>query len=472
MNVYMGKRSGNDYQQDSGKKGAADQSAFAPSSFVDNRPSASLQRKFQSAAQTGPRSQSTAQLQSVIQKKENKTGLPENLKSGIESLSGMSMEHVKVHYNSPQPAQLNAHAYAQGSDIHISAGQEQYLPHEAWHVVQQAQGRVKPTVQMKEGVPVNDDTGLEHEADVMGAKAIQMVSPHSPLMTSRGQKGVSSEAGINDSAVTQLAPKAPPSALPATPERKADADGSGRGVSSHITENIAGVFAGKGSGVLEYTPGYAWIQNIGKTNYWVNFHLVNELVGGEGLKGNLTPTSKATNSGSKWRQFEETCKKEQSAHPVHVAVEVSYHPAVGGAVSNTRDAYIHFFPNKISARLDSYDSGAWKSVVPTFDAPLNPEKPPADATKQALSSVPNTTLTGLLHISSSVAGDLKKACTEDIPDLENDSLIGKQISGYSANTPEGFYYYLVAWNGDNNNVLKVEALAILKENIFSGQWEI
>jgi hypothetical protein len=46
------------------------------------------------------------------------------------------------------------------------------LPHEAWHVVQQAQGRVKPTMQMKDGVPVNDDKGLEHEADVMGAKAL------------------------------------------------------------------------------------------------------------------------------------------------------------------------------------------------------------------------------------------------------------------------------------------------------------
>lgn len=105
--------------------------------------------------------------------KPNKTGLPNQLKAGIESLSGMSMDHVKVHYNSSQPAQLNAHAYAQGGDIHVAPGQEQHLPHEAWHVVQQAQGRVKPTMQMKGDVPVNDDAGLEHEADVMGARALQ-----------------------------------------------------------------------------------------------------------------------------------------------------------------------------------------------------------------------------------------------------------------------------------------------------------
>jgi Domain of unknown function (DUF4157) len=104
--------------------------------------------------------------------KPNQTGLPDGLKAGVESLSGMSMDHVRVHYNSDKPAQLQAHAYAQGADIHLGAGQEKHLPHEAWHVVQQAQGRVKPTMQMKDGVPVNDNAGLEHEADVMGAKAM------------------------------------------------------------------------------------------------------------------------------------------------------------------------------------------------------------------------------------------------------------------------------------------------------------
>jgi len=104
----------------------------------------------------------------------NNTGLPDNLKSGIESLSGNSLDSVQVHYNSSKPAQLNALAYAQGTDIHVAPGQEQHVPHEAWHVVQQAQGRVQPTMQMNEGVPVNDDANLEHEADVMGAKALSL----------------------------------------------------------------------------------------------------------------------------------------------------------------------------------------------------------------------------------------------------------------------------------------------------------
>jgi len=102
---------------------------------------------------------------------ENKTGLPDDLKNGIENLSGLSMEDVKVHYNSDTPAQLSAHAFTQGTDIHIANGQEKHLAHEAWHVVQQKQGRVKPTIQMKGKIKVNNDSRLEKEADVMGFKA-------------------------------------------------------------------------------------------------------------------------------------------------------------------------------------------------------------------------------------------------------------------------------------------------------------
>lgn len=120
----------------------------------------------------------TAQLEALdeeepSQLKENKTGLPDNLKSGVENLSGQSMDDVKVHYNSPQPAALQAHAYAQGTDIHVAPGQEKHLPHEAWHVVQQKEGRVQPTKQLKENTNINDDVSLENEADVMGAKAAQ-----------------------------------------------------------------------------------------------------------------------------------------------------------------------------------------------------------------------------------------------------------------------------------------------------------
>lgn len=117
----------------------------------------------------------------LIQRRVNNTGLPDNLKNGIENLSGYSMDDVKVHYNSSKPANLRAHAYTQGTAIHVAPGQEQHLPHEAWHVVQQKQGRVKPTLQMKGKMNVNDDAGLEREADMMGAKAVSL-SPHNSLL--------------------------------------------------------------------------------------------------------------------------------------------------------------------------------------------------------------------------------------------------------------------------------------------------
>ncbi len=103
----------------------------------------------------------------------NRTGLPDGLKHGIETLSGLSMDDVNVHYNSSRPTQINARAYAEGNDIHVSAGQEHHVPHEAWHVVQQRQGRVRPTRQMSGGVQINDDAGLEREADEMGAHALR-----------------------------------------------------------------------------------------------------------------------------------------------------------------------------------------------------------------------------------------------------------------------------------------------------------
>ncbi|NQZ06539.1 MAG: DUF4157 domain-containing protein [Algicola sp.] len=172
--------------------------------FVDNRPEAMVQKKqqavannspraiqlksFQAMADNSPQAEQTAQLQAMaddsstqkkqpVQKKVNNTGLPDSLKSGVENLSGFSMNDVKVHYNSDKPAQLSAHAYAQGTDIHLSSGQEKHLPHEAWHVVQQKQGRVKPTMQMKGKVNINDNEGLEKEADLMGAKALQCKTP-------------------------------------------------------------------------------------------------------------------------------------------------------------------------------------------------------------------------------------------------------------------------------------------------------
>jgi hypothetical protein len=179
--------------------------AATENSFIDSRPQALVQGRFQQMADQGQHttrlktlqtrmddSPQAWQMQNRAQRMQaalpmtpeptvrqarshesaNTTGMPDKLKSGIENLSGMAMDDVKVHYNSAQPGNMQAHAFAQGADIHVAPGQEQHLPHEAWHVVQQKQGRVKPSFQMKSGVSINDDVALESEADVMGARAL------------------------------------------------------------------------------------------------------------------------------------------------------------------------------------------------------------------------------------------------------------------------------------------------------------
>ena len=142
-------------------------------SINDNRSNALEITHLQNDVNDSSNTQSITQLQEKV---DNSTGMPDDLKKGVENLSGHDMSDVKVHYNSDKPAQLQAHAYARGTDIHIAPGQEKHLPHEAWHVVQQKQGRVQPTMQMKGNVNVNDDAGLEKEADVMGQKALQLKS--------------------------------------------------------------------------------------------------------------------------------------------------------------------------------------------------------------------------------------------------------------------------------------------------------
>jgi hypothetical protein len=127
-------------------------------------------------------------MNDLTAQKQSKSNLPAQLKANIEAMSGFSMDDVRVHYNSSKPAQMKALAYTQGTDIHVGPGQEKHLGHEAWHVVQQKQGRVAPTAQLK-GVNVNTDEALEHEADVMGAKASVFSAPASPVVQRKTASG-------------------------------------------------------------------------------------------------------------------------------------------------------------------------------------------------------------------------------------------------------------------------------------------
>jgi hypothetical protein len=105
--------------------------------------------------------------------------MPETVQAKMENSFGSDFSNVNIH-EGDNASKVNALAYTQGNDIHFATGQynpeskqgQELLGHELTHVVQQQEGRVKPTIQ-KKGVAVNDDKGLEKEADEMGKLAAQ-----------------------------------------------------------------------------------------------------------------------------------------------------------------------------------------------------------------------------------------------------------------------------------------------------------
>ena len=120
---------------------------------------------------------------SVMQGKfENNTGMPDHVKQGMENAFGSDFSSVHIHPESSKAPEVGALAYTQGTDIHFAPGQfkpdttagQQLLGHELTHVIQQAEGRVEPTTEVG-GMAVNDNEGLEHEADVMGNRASSML---------------------------------------------------------------------------------------------------------------------------------------------------------------------------------------------------------------------------------------------------------------------------------------------------------
>lgn len=230
----------------------------------------------------------------------NGGGLPHQLRAGIEALSGIAMDHVKVHYNSSKPAQLSAHAYAQGADIHLGPGQEKHLPHEAWHVVQQAQGRVAPTMQAK-GIAINDEQGLEREADRMGAQAARggTAQRSAPQAASPAPGGGAGQRTVQRATVSINGP-------------------AKNGVHSTVT-HTSGLFSVDKASKLYAEVGtkmeavlyqesplkgspvgnqWTWMDAIKKraATTVIRGHLLNHDLGGKGLPYNLFPISNGANS--------------------------------------------------------------------------------------------------------------------------------------------------------------------------------
>jgi hypothetical protein len=111
----------------------------------------------------------------------NGESLPEQLRWYLEHLSGYDLSDVRVHRDSAWPARMGARAFVLGTEIHLSPAAEDALEHEAWHVVQQKQGRVRATGTVSFEDPrlgtagLNDEEPLEREAEAMGRMARRLM---------------------------------------------------------------------------------------------------------------------------------------------------------------------------------------------------------------------------------------------------------------------------------------------------------
>ena len=151
--------------------------------MVDNRALSAVQTKMVNLVQRAEDDEDDllqGKFEQPAQRAEaaNQTGIPDSVKQRMEDSFGTDFSSVRVHPESSKAPEVGALAYTQGTDIHFAPGQfkpdtsagQQLLGHELAHVVQQAEGRVQPTTEIA-GMPVNDNEGLEREADVLGAKA-------------------------------------------------------------------------------------------------------------------------------------------------------------------------------------------------------------------------------------------------------------------------------------------------------------
>jgi hypothetical protein len=131
----------------------------------------------------GASAPASAQRKAAAKRGRGPGGIPDRLGAAIQA-PGFDLSGVAVHRGSAEPARIDALAYAAGDEIHLGPGQGHHLAHEAWHLVRQRQGRVRPTMRMA-GAGINDDPGLEREADIMGQKAANLQPNRMALSTPR-----------------------------------------------------------------------------------------------------------------------------------------------------------------------------------------------------------------------------------------------------------------------------------------------
>lgn len=200
--------------------------------------------------------------------------LPEALRAKMDAAFDFDFSSVRVH-EGEHASGLGALAYAQGTELHFAPGQydpssergQELIGHELAHVVQQAQGRVRATAQGK-GAAINDDAGLEREADELGARA------------ARGERA--GGGGATRAVASRSGESAEPMQL-----RK-------------VSEVVPG------GAVVTASRGGNWMLVQGLDLFgFANWHLTIFPSGQESWKGTYALPAKGTRGVGAWMQFDE-----------------------------------------------------------------------------------------------------------------------------------------------------------------------
>ncbi|MFC8393716.1 hypothetical protein [Streptomyces sp. NPDC057238] len=129
--------------------------------------------------------------------------------------------------------------------------------------------------------------------------------------------------------------------------------------------------------------GYPYIRQLGLTNFWIRFHLINMQAGGPGTQNNLVPASKRDNSRYE-AGVESALKRELNAvatanaalaanaprHYVYFGVDVDYR-TVDPRTTQYQQSFAEHFVRSLTINFKRYDptAGGWKAlpVVSPFD---------------------------------------------------------------------------------------------------------
>ncbi|WP_202234993.1 eCIS core domain-containing protein [Actinacidiphila reveromycinica] len=265
------------------------------------------------------------------------------LRAEMEARLGADFGDVRVHDDSAarrSAASLGARAYTSGNHVVVGEGgaDKHTLAHELTHVIQQRSGPVAGTA-TADGLRVSDPgDAFERAAE---SNAQRAMSGPVPVQTAPERDGTGRggpEAGQQASPAPELA-GTPAIQRVTVPSSRPSGSGITATQSGGRTTSIEMLNSGSlaGSPPSQDPPGFDYIRALRLTNFWIRFHLINNIAGGPGTAANLVPASKRDNANyehsieallkatvSQVRRTNRTLQPGQQKDYVYFGVDVHY----------------------------------------------------------------------------------------------------------------------------------------------------